>query len=81
MGKAGSPVCRYVDYTCYIEREECNDTKIIFIALSMRKLLTRNVRPTQREQTIDPKTLRRELKREIREGNMYLFRRLQQSQS
>ena len=49
----GSPVCRYVDYTCYIffdseEREECNDTKIIFIALSMRKLLTRNLQPTQR---------------------------------
>ena len=57
MGKAGSPVCWYVDYTCYIfldleEREECNDIKIIFIALSMKKLLTRRVRPTQCEQTI-----------------------------
>ena len=58
MGKAGSPVCRYVDYTCYIsldseEREECNDTKIIFIALSLGKLLTQNVRSNQREQTIE----------------------------
>ena len=47
----------YVDCKCYMwldseEREECNDTKIIFIALSMRKLLMRSVRPTQREQTI-----------------------------
>ena len=57
MGKAGLPVCRYVDCKCYIfldleELEECNDTKIIFIALSTRKLLTRSVRPTQCEQTI-----------------------------
>ena len=33
MGKAGSPVCRYVDCKCYIwldseGREECNDTNI-----------------------------------------------------
>ena len=33
-------------------REESNDTKIVFIALSMQKLLTRSVRPTQHEQTI-----------------------------
>ena len=57
MGKAGLPVCRYVDYMFYTfsdseEREECNDTKIIFIALSMRKLLTPNVMPTQREKTV-----------------------------
>ena len=51
MGKAGSPVCRYVDYKCYIwlEREEFNDTKF---ALSVRKLSTQSVRATEREQTI-----------------------------
>ena len=47
---------KYLDYKCYIwldaeEREE-NGTKIVFIALSMRKLLTRSVQPAQREQTI-----------------------------
>ena len=57
MGKAGSPICRYIDCKCYIwlnseEQEECIATNIIFILLSMRKLLTRSVRPTQREQTI-----------------------------
>ena len=32
------------------EREESNDTKIIFIALSTRKLLTQSARPTQHDQ-------------------------------
>ena len=52
MGKAGSPVCRYVDYKCYIwldaeEREESSDTKIIISS----KLLMQSV-STQCEQTI-----------------------------
>ena len=57
MGKYGSPICRFVDYKCYVwldaeVQEESNDTKIVFIALGIRKLLTRSVRPTQRKQTI-----------------------------
>ena len=57
MGKAGSPVCRYGGSKYYIwldaeERDESNDTNIVFIALSMRKLLTRSVHPTHCEQTI-----------------------------
>ena len=58
MGKAGSPFCMYVDYKYYNymvgfgRASEIHDTKIVFIALSMWTLLTRSVRPTQREQTI-----------------------------
>ena len=46
------------DCTIYFISSDTNDTKIIFTALSMRKLLMRSVlfmrsvRPTQREQTI-----------------------------
>ena len=44
----------HIIYTCYIwldseDREHLSSTKIIFIALSMQKLLTQSVQPTQCE--------------------------------
>ena len=57
MGEAGLAICSRGGYKCCkwldaTEREECNGTKIIFIAQSMQKLVTRTMWSTQREQTI-----------------------------
>ena len=59
MGKAGSQVCWLAAMSCCIwldskRREESNGTYCTFMAWTIRKLLTRVVRPTQREQTIVP---------------------------
>ena len=61
MEESGLVLCQHVGPTCYIspdaeEQDEFNGTKIIFIGCTMRKLLTRSVRPTQCEQTIGTAT-------------------------
>ena len=57
MEMYGNKLVRLLVRTRYIwfhveEREESSGTKILFIALSMRKFLTRSVGLTQRERTI-----------------------------
>ena len=49
-GSYGGSKC-YIMWLDAEGREECNGTKIMFIALSIRKLLMRSVRQTQCKQT------------------------------